>query len=647
MAATSPTTASPPLAAPEHPRRRRRLAPAPSCRPPLAASSSARAVSAAAAPTPKPRGMGLRCRAAAEAPPPARGKVPLKVMISGAPASGKGTQCRMIVEKYGLVHISTGDLLRAEVSSGTEIGKKAKEYMDNGKLVPDQVVTDMVVSRLSQPDVQERGWLLDGYPRSFSQAQSLESYFQDDTLDQVLVPIAEGGGQKFVHKRMPQDRKFGDGDFRYTWVPDDTLIDRCVGRRLDPVTGKIYHVKNFPPENEEISSRLITRSDDTFEKVKSRLETYKQNSEAILPTYSELLNQIDGNRPAEVVFQEIDSLLQKICDNVSTNKLTETNGDSIRARPRPQDREPQRVELAKLVKAPRKSPDSVDTSSKNDWRGIPTRLNNIPHSRDIRKYFYDDVVKATRRAVEDKKTRLQIDINIPELNPEMDVYRIGTLMELVRELSLSFADDGKRVKVCVQGSMGQGAFAGIPLQLAGTRKILEVMDWGDYGAKGTFINFGAVGASDVEKEDDMFILIAPQNAVGNCIIDDMRAMTDAAGDRPVILVNPRLKDMPASSGVMQTMGRDMRLKYAASFETCYSFRLLFYAGSFYPIMGALRMAYPDKYEIYRRVDEPNGKEKYVLIAELTEKPQLLTISPVLSKDRKRKRKRHLPDSGVF
>lgn len=97
-------------------------------------------------------------------------------------------------------------------------------------------------------------------------------------------------------------------------------------------------------------------------------------------------------------------------------------------------------------------------------------------------------------------------------------------------------------------------------------------------------------------------------------------MTDAAGDRPVILVNPRLKDMPASSGVMQTMGRDLRLKYAASFETCYSFRLLFYAGTFYPIMGALRMAYPNKYEIYRRVDEPNGKEKYDLLAEFKENP---------------------------
>ncbi|CAO2175803.1 unnamed protein product [Urochloa humidicola] len=592
MATFSPATTSSPLASPGGRRGRgpatHRLSPSRSCYPSLALSSSpaVSSVSASAgAPKSKPRGLGLRCRAAEAAP--ARGKAPLKVMISGAPASGKGTQCCMIVEKYDLVHISTGDLLRAEVSSGTEIGKKAKEYMDSGKLVPDQVVTDMVVSRISQPDVQERGWLLDGYPRSSSQAQSLESL---EIRPDIFIVLE---------------------------VPDDILIDRCVGRRLDPLTGKIYHVKNFPPENEEISARLITRSDDTFEKVKSHLDTYKQNSEAILPTYSYFLYQIDGNREVEVVFQEIDSLLQKISENTSANKLTKTNG---------------------------KPPDSVDTGSKNEWRGIPTRLNNIPHSREIRKYFYNDVLQATKRAIEDKKTRLQIDINIPELNPEMDVYRIGTLMELVRELSLSFADDGKRVKVCVQGSMGQGAFAGIPLQLAGTRKILEFMDWGDYGAKGTFINIGAVGASEVDKEDDMFILIAPQNAVGNCIIDDMRAMTDAAGDRPVILVNPRLKDMPGSSGVMQTMGRDMRLKYAASFETCYSFRLLYYAGSFYPIMGALRMAYPNKYEIYRRVDEPNGTEKYVLIAEFTDKP---TPDDITSAFKGRKKDEEKASSGFW
>lgn len=87
-----------------------------------------------------------------------------------------------------------------------------------------------------------------------------------------------------------------------------------------------------------------------------------------------------------------------------------------------------------------------------------------------------------------------MEINIPELNPEMDVYRIGTLMELVRTIALSLADDGKRVKVCVQGSMGQGALAGMPLQLAGSRKILELMDWGEYGAKDTFIKIGSIGS---------------------------------------------------------------------------------------------------------------------------------------------------------
>ncbi|RVX05129.1 putative adenylate kinase 5, chloroplastic [Vitis vinifera] len=121
--------------------------------------------------------------------------------------------------------------------------------------------------------------------------------------------------------------------------------------------------------------------------------------------------------------------------------------------------------------------------------------------------------------------------------------RNGTLMELVRVLALSFADDGKHVKNCCSSGLcsrfnGEGALAGMPLQLAGTRKILEFMDWGDYGAKGTFINIGSIGSKEVEEQDDLFILVAPQNAVGNCIIDDLKAMTDAAGNRPVILVNP-------------------------------------------------------------------------------------------------------------
>ncbi|GMH18989.1 hypothetical protein Nepgr_020830 [Nepenthes gracilis] len=490
---------------------------------------------------------------------------PLKVMVSGAPASGKGTQCEMIVRKFGLVHISTGDLLRAEVAAGTEIGNKAKEYMNTGCLVPDEIVTAMVTARLSMEDVKERGWLLDGYPRTSAQAQSLEAIGVKPDVYIVLE------------------------------VPDEILIDRCVSRRLDPLTGKIYHLKSSPPETEEINARLITRPDDTAEKVKSRLEIYKRNAEAALSAYMRVLKKIDGNCPKEVVFEEICSLLNQLNDKkVKTAKagkpIVQSNGSN----------------LAPL--------------SQDKWRGIPTRLNNIPHSREIREYFYEDVLQSTQRAISDGKNRVKVEINIPELNPEMDVYRIGTLMELARVIALSFADDGKRVKVCVQGSMGEGALAGMPLQLAGTRKILEFMDWGGYGAMGTFINIGSIGAQDVGEQDDMFILVAPQNAVGNCIMDDLKAMTDAAGDRPVILINPRLKDLPSSSGIMQIMGRDKRLEYAASFENCYFFRLLYYAGTQYPIMGALRMSYPFGYELYKRVDESPGKEKYVFLSRFEQKP---------------------------
>lgn len=490
---------------------------------------------------------------------------PLKVMISGAPASGKGTQCQMIVQKFGLVHISTGDLLRAEVAAGTETGNKAKEYINTGRLVPDEIVTAMVKERLFCDDAKEKGWLLDGYPRSLAQAQSLEELGIRPDIYIVLE------------------------------VPDEILIDRCVGRRLDPVTGKIYHLKNFPPETEEIKARLVTRPDDTEEKVKSRLEIYERNAEAVSTVYKDIMRKIDGNRPKEVVFEEISSLLSQVLDE----KAKDSNSGNAITKSRSANLKP---------------------SNQDKWRGIPTRLNNIPHSREIREYFYDDVLQATQRAVDDGKKRLKVEINIPELNPEMDVYRIGTLLELVRVIALSFADDGKRVKVCVQGSMGEGALAGMPLQLAGTRKILDFMDWGDYGAKGTFINIGSIGEKEVDEQDDMFILVAPQNAVGNCIIDDLRAMTDAAGSRPVILVNPRLKDLPSSSGIMQTMGRDKRLEYAASFENCYFFRLLYYAGTQYPIMGALRMSYPFPYELYKRVDEAPRKEKYVILSAFEKKP---------------------------
>ncbi|KAL9263850.1 putative adenylate kinase 2, chloroplastic [Drosera capensis] len=142
-------------------------------------------------------------------------KRPLRVMIAGAPASGKGTQCELITGKYGLVHISAGDLLRAEIASGSENGRLAKEHMEKGQLVPDEIVVRMVKERLLKPDSLEKGWLLDGYPRSLSQAMALQEYgIQPDVF--ILLD-----------------------------VPEDILVERVVGRRLDPVTGRIYHLKVF------------------------------------------------------------------------------------------------------------------------------------------------------------------------------------------------------------------------------------------------------------------------------------------------------------------------------------------------------------------------------------------------------------------
>lgn len=209
---------------------------------------------------------------------------PLNIMISGAPASGKGTQCELITGKYGLVHIAAGDLLRAEITSGSENGKQAKEYMDKGQLVPDEIVVMMVKDRLMQPDSQEKGWLLDGYPRSMSQAVALKDFG--------------------IHPDL----------FILLEVPEELLVERVVGRRLDPVTGKIYHLKYSPPENDEIAARLTQRFDDTEEKVKLRLQTHHQNVEAVLSMYKDIIVKIDGSATKEDVFAHIDKALSKLVE---------------------------------------------------------------------------------------------------------------------------------------------------------------------------------------------------------------------------------------------------------------------------------------------------------------------------------------------
>jgi adenylate kinase len=139
-------------------------------------------------------------------------------------------------KQYNLVHISAGDLLREQVALGTPAGKRAKDFMDRGVLVPDDVVVDMIKDRLAQPDVAERGWLLDGYPRSASQAEAIER----EGIRPDLFLLIE--------------------------VPSELLVERVVGRRLDPQTGAIYHLKYNPPPADAVG-RLVQRSDDTEEKV--------------------------------------------------------------------------------------------------------------------------------------------------------------------------------------------------------------------------------------------------------------------------------------------------------------------------------------------------------------------------------------------
>eukprot|EP00555_Chaetoceros_dichaeta_P003284 CAMPEP_0198250986 /NCGR_PEP_ID=MMETSP1447-20131203/1975_1 /TAXON_ID=420782 /ORGANISM="Chaetoceros dichaeta, Strain CCMP1751" /LENGTH=261 /DNA_ID=CAMNT_0043935915 /DNA_START=329 /DNA_END=1114 /DNA_ORIENTATION=+ len=206
---------------------------------------------------------------------------PLKMIISGAPASGKGTQCEIIKDNFDVVHLSTGDMLRAAVAAQTDVGKLAKEYMDSGKLVPDDVIIGVVKDRLAEDDCTENGWLLDGFPRTPAQAEAL----------------AKSG--------------INPDCFLFLNVPDSILVERVVGRRTDPVTGKIYHMTFSPPEDEEILGRLEQRSDDTEEKVKVRLEQFHDNVDAVKGSYSEISVEIDGTAKPDVVATSIKEAIQQ------------------------------------------------------------------------------------------------------------------------------------------------------------------------------------------------------------------------------------------------------------------------------------------------------------------------------------------------
>ncbi len=205
-----------------------------------------------------------------------------KIIIAGAPASGKGTQCEFIKAEYGCIHLSTGDMLREAVKSGSDLGKEAKGHMDSGGLVPDKLIIDIIVARLAEADCVEKGWLLDGFPRTKAQADALAAA--------GLAPDA----------------------FILLDVPDEILVERVVGRRADPETGIIYHVKFKPPPNDTIANRLTQRSDDTEEAAKERVKTFHDNVDAIVGAYTDCMLRVDGNREANLVWAQLRAAIPKM-----------------------------------------------------------------------------------------------------------------------------------------------------------------------------------------------------------------------------------------------------------------------------------------------------------------------------------------------
>lgn len=203
------------------------------------------------------------------------------VVIAGPPAAGKGTQCEKIKDKYGFVHISTGDILRENVKQETDLGLKAKGYMDSGALVPSELIVDLVKDRLTKDDVKEKGCLLDGFPRAPDQAEAM--------VDAGLKV------EKFLVIK----------------VPDDTLVERGCGRRLDPETGEIYHLK-FRPPPEEVVDRLVHRSDDQEDKIRERLKNYHSQIDGITPFFKDVIYEVDGTGKPDQVFEIIEEDLDKL-----------------------------------------------------------------------------------------------------------------------------------------------------------------------------------------------------------------------------------------------------------------------------------------------------------------------------------------------
>lgn len=212
----------------------------------------------------------------------------MKIIMLGAPGAGKGTQAKLIAEKYGVPHISTGDIFRANIKNGTELGNEAKEYMDKGLLVPDELTVRLLLDRVAQDDCKN-GYVLDGFPRTIPQAE---------VLDKELTKLGDS-----VDFAVDVD------------VPDENIIRRMSGRRACLNCGATYHIVNIPPKKEGIcdvcGSELVLRDDDQPETVKNRLKVYHEQTQPLIEYYTGkgVLRTVDGTLPMEEVFDAIVKIL--------------------------------------------------------------------------------------------------------------------------------------------------------------------------------------------------------------------------------------------------------------------------------------------------------------------------------------------------
>ena len=212
----------------------------------------------------------------------------MKIIMLGAPGAGKGTQAKMIADKYGVPHISTGDIFRANIKNGTELGKEAKKYMDQGLLVPDELTVRILLDRVAQDDCKN-GYVLDGFPRTIPQAE---------VLDSELTKLGD-----HIDYAINVD------------VPDENIIKRMSGRRACLTCGATYHIEHVPPKKEGIcdvcGSELVLRDDDKPETVKNRLNVYHDQTKPLIDFYTAkgVLKTVDGTVPMEEVFAAITAIL--------------------------------------------------------------------------------------------------------------------------------------------------------------------------------------------------------------------------------------------------------------------------------------------------------------------------------------------------